>query len=81
MFFYFFSAPLAPNARPELLPEAGAQRTLEAVSSRPLFGPVTASMTQRLVQMRFYGTIFLYVRWPYADPLTHGCQGAIPPVL
>jgi hypothetical protein len=27
-----------PNARPELLPEAGAQRTLEAVSSRPLFG-------------------------------------------
>jgi hypothetical protein len=29
-----------PNARPELLPEAGAQRTLEAVSSRPLFGSV-----------------------------------------
>jgi len=28
----------APNAGPELLPEAGAQRTLEAVSSRPLFG-------------------------------------------
>jgi hypothetical protein len=27
-----------PNARTELLPEAGAQRTLEAVSSRPLFG-------------------------------------------
>jgi transposase len=26
------------NARPELLPEAGAERTLEAVSSRPLFG-------------------------------------------
>jgi hypothetical protein len=32
------SIPVAPNARPELLPEAGAQRTLEAVSSRPLFG-------------------------------------------
>ena len=30
--------PQVPNARPELLPEAGAQRTLEAVSSRPLFG-------------------------------------------
>jgi hypothetical protein len=31
-----------PNARPELLPEAGArnERTLEAVSSRPLFGAV-----------------------------------------
>jgi len=30
----------SPNARPELLPEAGArdERTLEAVSSRPLFG-------------------------------------------
>jgi hypothetical protein len=28
------------NARPELLPEAEAQRTLEAVSSRPLFGTV-----------------------------------------
>jgi hypothetical protein len=29
-----------PNARPELLPEAGArhERTLEAVSSRPWFG-------------------------------------------
>jgi hypothetical protein len=27
-----------PNARPELLPKAGAQRTLEAVSSRPLLG-------------------------------------------
>jgi hypothetical protein len=29
-----------PNARPELLPEADAtqERTLEAVSSRPLFG-------------------------------------------
>jgi len=31
---------LEPNARPELRPEAGAQRTLEAVSSRPLFGGV-----------------------------------------
>ena len=32
----------APNARPELRLEAGAryERTLEAVSSRPLFGPV-----------------------------------------
>jgi hypothetical protein len=31
-----------PNARPELLLEAGArhERTLEAVSSRPLFGEV-----------------------------------------
>ena len=31
---------MQPNARPELLPEAGArhERTLEAVSSRPLFG-------------------------------------------
>jgi hypothetical protein len=30
-----------PNAEPELLPEAGArhERTLEAVSSRPLFDP------------------------------------------
>jgi len=27
-----------PNARPELLPEAGAQRTLEAVGCRPWFG-------------------------------------------
>ena len=31
-----------PNARPELLPEAGAERTLEAVSSRPLFGQAGA---------------------------------------
>jgi hypothetical protein len=30
--------PLAPNARPELLPTAGVERTLLAVSSRPLFG-------------------------------------------
>jgi hypothetical protein len=31
---------LAPNAKPELLPEAGArhERTLAAVSSRPWFG-------------------------------------------
>ena len=35
-----FVFPWKPNARPELLPEAGArhERTLEAVSSRPLFG-------------------------------------------
>ena len=33
----------ASNARPELLPEAGAERTLEAVSSRPLFGPYAAA--------------------------------------
>ena len=43
MFFCvaFFSSPMLqkqPNAGPELLPQAGAQRTLEAVSSRPLFG-------------------------------------------
>ena len=30
--------PVKPNARPEPLPEAGAQRTLEAVGSRPLLG-------------------------------------------
>ena len=36
--------PRQPNARPELLPEAGAQRTLEAVSSRPLFGKAPASL-------------------------------------
>jgi hypothetical protein len=30
--------PAGPNAGAHLLPEAGAQRTLEAVSSRPLFG-------------------------------------------
>jgi len=29
---------LLPNARLQLLPEAGAQRTLEAVSCTPLFG-------------------------------------------
>jgi hypothetical protein len=36
----FSSAPLVPNARLELRLEAGArhERTLEAVSSRPLFG-------------------------------------------
>ena len=36
-----------PNARHELLPEAGArhERTLEAVSSMPLFGPDSASKT------------------------------------
>jgi hypothetical protein len=36
---------LLPNARPELLPEAGARYewTLEAVSSRPLFGQNSAS--------------------------------------
>ena len=31
---------LEPNAAPQLLPEAGAQRTLEAVSSRPLFDAI-----------------------------------------
>jgi hypothetical protein len=33
-------SPWKPNARPELLPEAGArhERTLEAVSSRPFIG-------------------------------------------
>jgi hypothetical protein len=30
--------PLASNATLHLLPEAGAQRTLEAVSSRPFIG-------------------------------------------
>jgi hypothetical protein len=35
------------NARPELLPEAGAERTLEAASSRPLFGPDVASKAQK----------------------------------
>jgi hypothetical protein len=34
--FNFYSSDLAPNARPELLPEAGAERRLEAVSSRPM---------------------------------------------
>jgi hypothetical protein len=33
-----------PNAGPELRPEAGAQRTLEAVSSRPLFGSDGAAL-------------------------------------
>jgi len=32
--------PTPPNAAPQLLPEAGAQRTLEAVSCRRLFGSV-----------------------------------------
>ena len=36
---------LWPNARPEPLPEAGAQRTLEAVGSRPLFGPRLHGLT------------------------------------
>src|SRR5438128_3682941 len=38
---------LKPNARPELPPEAGArhERTLEAVSSRPLVGSVLAGQT------------------------------------
>src|SRR5262245_65885517 len=72
-----------PNASLQLLPKAGAgdERALEAVSCKALFGPVTANMTQRLVHMRFCGTIFLYLRWPYADPLPHGCQGAVPPGL
>jgi hypothetical protein len=37
---YLLSTPaeLMPNARHEPLPEAGAQRTLEAVGSMPLFG-------------------------------------------
>jgi hypothetical protein len=30
--------PWKPNAEPELLPEAEAKRTLEAVSSRPFIG-------------------------------------------
>jgi hypothetical protein len=40
----------APSARHELLPEAGAQRTLEAVSSVPLFGhaPVPGGLEKRL---------------------------------
>jgi hypothetical protein len=33
----FSSAPLAPNASLQLLSEAGAQRTLEAVSCKALF--------------------------------------------
>ena len=41
------------NARPELLPEAGAQRTLEAVSSRPSFGP-------RLVATLYAGCSFAH---------------------
>ena len=32
-----------PNAGPELRPEAGAQRTLLAVSSRPLLGSYAAA--------------------------------------
>lgn len=46
----FFSAPLAPNARPELLLEVGArhEQMPEAVSSRPLFGAGwTLAFTQR----------------------------------
>jgi len=31
-----------PNAKAHLLPEAGAQRTLEAVSCRPMLGNVLA---------------------------------------
>jgi hypothetical protein len=40
---------LAANARPELRLEAGArhERTLEAVSSRPLFGLPQASASPR----------------------------------
>jgi hypothetical protein len=34
----FSSAPLAPNASLQLLPKAGAQRTLEGVGCKPLFG-------------------------------------------
>jgi hypothetical protein len=34
----FPSTPQAPNARFHLLPEAGAQRTLEAVGCRPMVG-------------------------------------------
>jgi hypothetical protein len=48
------------NARPELRPKAGAQRTLEAVSSRPLFGSYTAvrpyngyTLPQRLPRLSF----------------------------
>jgi hypothetical protein len=36
-----------PNARFQLLPEAGAQRTLEAVSCKPLFGPDAASTARQ----------------------------------
>ena len=36
---------MTANARPELLPEAGAEQTLEAVSSRPLFGAARVSCT------------------------------------
>jgi len=35
-----------PNGGPELLPEAEAERRLEAVSSRPLFGAVSPSVIQ-----------------------------------
>jgi hypothetical protein len=38
---------LTHNARPELRLEAGAQRTLLAVSSRPLFGPAAAQLANR----------------------------------
>jgi hypothetical protein len=42
MLVVFFSASRTPNAKPELLLKAGAryERTLEAVSSRPLLGGI-----------------------------------------
>jgi hypothetical protein len=39
---------MTPNAEPQLLPEAGAQRTLEAVSCRRLFGSYAADTAVHL---------------------------------
>ena len=50
--------PVAPNAGGELLPEAEAQRTLEAVSSRPWFGAGMGRdvrlTVERLIRMEPY---------------------------
>ena len=42
---------MGSNARPELLPEAGAQRTLKAVSSRPLLG---AAQNRRWLSLKHW---------------------------
>jgi hypothetical protein len=60
-------ARLQPNAGPQLLPEAGAQRTLEAVGCRPMLG---SSAADAAVQREGTAQSF----WVPSDPIL----GAVP---
>jgi hypothetical protein len=46
LFLNFDGIIVSPNTGHELLPEAGAQRTLEAVSSMPWFGVTFLETTE-----------------------------------